>query len=126
MAMRSTLGRVRGMGSAKDGTHHFFVQRLTAIALVPLTLWFVYSAIKLIGQDNFAVHQWASHQINACGLIALVIATFHHMQLGLQTVIEDYVHEEGTKFVVLIGMKLVCAAFAIAGIVAVIKLAYGG
>lgn len=126
MAMRTTLGRVRGMGSAKDGTHHFFAQRLTAIALVPLTLWFVYSVIGLIGRDNAAAHEWASHQVNACGLIALVIATFHHAQLGLQTVIEDYVHEEGTKFVTLIGMKLVCAAFAIAGIVAVIKLAFGG
>jgi succinate dehydrogenase / fumarate reductase membrane anchor subunit len=124
--MRSTLGRVRGMGAAKDGTHHFWAQRLTAIALVPLTLWFVYSVVGLVGRDYDTVQLWAGRQINAAGLIALVVATFHHAQLGLQTIIEDYMHDEGAKFITLIVMKLVCAAFGLAGIVAVIKLAFGG
>ncbi|MBM3571477.1 MAG: succinate dehydrogenase, hydrophobic membrane anchor protein [Alphaproteobacteria bacterium] len=123
MAMRSMMGHVRGLGSAKEGTHHFWMQRLTAVALVPLTLWFIYSVISLLGKDYTVVQHWASRQINACGLIALVIATFHHAQLGLQVVIEDYVHAEGTKFACLILTKLVAAALTIAGLFAILKLA---
>ncbi|MBM3599967.1 MAG: succinate dehydrogenase, hydrophobic membrane anchor protein [Alphaproteobacteria bacterium] len=126
MAMRSMIGRVRGLGSAKEGTGHFFVQRLTAVALIPLSLWFVFSLVRLVGVEYGEIKFWASQQINACGLIALVIATFYHAELGLQVVIEDYVHDEGIKFISLVATKLVCAALAIAGIFAVLKLALFG
>jgi succinate dehydrogenase / fumarate reductase membrane anchor subunit len=121
--MRSQLGRVRGLGAAKSGVHHWWVQRLTALALLPLTLWFIASVLRLAHVDSLQAHHWARQPVNATLLLALVLATFHHLQLGLQVVIEDYVHAEGSRFASLILMKGAVALLALASIISVLKLA---
>jgi succinate dehydrogenase / fumarate reductase membrane anchor subunit len=122
--MRSQLGRVRGLGSAKKGSGEWWTQRLNSIALVPLTLWFVISIIRLAGLPHAAMVHWAGQPVNSVLLICLVLATFQHMALGLQVVIEDYIHEEKVKLVSLLAMKGVTALLALASAMAVLKLAF--
>ncbi len=119
--LRSPLGRARGRGSAKEGTAHWWAQRVTAVALVPLTLWFVASMIVLAGAPLPRVGLWMGHPVVAALLIALLVAVFHHAQLGLQVVIEDYVHAESTKLVLLLVAKGACWLLAAIGILAVVK-----
>jgi succinate dehydrogenase / fumarate reductase membrane anchor subunit len=126
MSLRSPLGRVRGLGSAKTGTDHFWVQRVTAVALVPLTLWFVYALLSLAGADYATVTAWLRSPVNAVLMLALIVATFHHMQLGLQVVIEDYIHGEGIKIASLMIMKGGSLLLAVAAAFAVLKVAFGG
>ena len=89
--MRSPLGRARGVGSGRSGVHHWWAERVTSIALVPLTIWFVISMIRMVGATQPGVAGWVGHPINAALLLALIVITFHHMQLGIQVVLEDYV-----------------------------------
>jgi succinate dehydrogenase / fumarate reductase membrane anchor subunit len=124
--MRSPLSRVRGLGSAKTGTDHFWVQRVTAVALVPLTLWFIYALLSLASADYATVSQWLRSPVNAVLMLALIVATFHHMQLGLQVVIEDYIHGEGIKIACLMIMKGGSLLLAVAAAFAVLKVAFGG
>ena len=124
--MRSGLGKARGLGSAKAGTAHWWAERVTSIALVPLTLWFILVMLRLVAVPRAAVLAWAGNPVNATLLLALVIITFHHMALGLQVVIEDYVHAEKTRLASLLAMKGLTALLAIASIVAVLKLALAG
>ena len=105
MAMRSTLGRVRGLGSAKEGVGHWTAQRLTAIALVPLTFWFVYSVFPLIGADYDVLTLWLAIHGNALLLVLFIPTLFYHAMLGVQVVIEDYVHHEGIKLTALVAVK---------------------
>lgn len=121
--MRSMLGRARGLGAAKSGTGHWWAQRVTAFALIPLSLWFVCSAIRLAGMPRAAMLAWASHPVVATLLAALVLASFHHMQLGLQVVIEDYIHAEKPRLAWLLVMKAITTLFGLAGLIAVLKLA---
>jgi succinate dehydrogenase / fumarate reductase, membrane anchor subunit len=124
--MRSQLGRVRGLGAAKSGTGDWRVQRLTAIALVPLTIWFVLVALHLSGLPRAAVAHWAGNPVNAALLVALVLVTFRHLQLGLQAVIEDYVHVERVKTVSLLLLRGVVGLVALIGVLAALKLAFSG
>jgi succinate dehydrogenase / fumarate reductase membrane anchor subunit len=126
MSMTNPLARVRGLGSAKDGTHHWIVQRMTAVALIPLTLWFVVSLISLIGSDLVAFQSWLSSPFNAVMMILTLVAGFHHAQLGLQVVIEDYIHGHGKKIVALWVMKGAAIFFGAASVFSVIKLSFGG
>src|ERR1039457_2357913 len=96
--LRSPLGRARGLGSARAGSKQWWAQCVTAIALVPLTLWFIWSVIRLAGASQADVQDWLSSPVRLALLLALIAATFHHLQLGLQVVIEDYVPQEGIKF----------------------------
>lgn len=121
--MRSGLGRARGLGSAKSGTAHWWAERVTSIALVPLTLWFIMMMFRLVGVPRMTVMIWASNPINATLLLALVLITFHHMALGLQVVMEDYIHTEKTRLASILAMKGLTALLAIASVVAVLKLA---
>ena len=125
-SMRTPIGRVRGLGSAKSGLHHWWMQRVTAVALIPLTLWFVASLISLAGAGYAETVAWLGSPGVAVLMIALIIATFYHAALGLQVVIEDYVHHEGVKLVTLLGVKLLASLLAIAALFAVLKLAFGG
>jgi succinate dehydrogenase / fumarate reductase membrane anchor subunit len=120
--LRTPLARVRGLGSAKDGTAHWYAQRVTAIALVPLTLWLVVNVVRLIGAPQLAVAQWIGAPINAALMLALVVAVLHHAQLGLQVVIEDYVHGEGCKIALLLLVKGLCWLMGAAAIVAIFKI----
>jgi succinate dehydrogenase / fumarate reductase membrane anchor subunit len=120
--MRSSLGRARGLGSARAGSHHWWAQRLTAIALVPLTLWFIFAVIHLSGASHQAVIDWLSAPLTMGLMLALIVATFHHMQLGLQVVIEDYVHDERAKLASVLLIKAVSVMMALVGIVSVLKI----
>ena len=124
--MRSQLGRVRGLGAARSGTHHWRAERLSAIALVPLTLWFVYAALHLSGLPRAAVAHWAGNPINAALLVALVVVTFRHLILGLQAVIEDYIHVEATRTVSLLLLRGAVWIVALIGVAATLKLAFSG
>jgi succinate dehydrogenase / fumarate reductase membrane anchor subunit len=123
-ALRSPLGRVRGLGSAKHGTGHWWAQRVTAIALVPLSLWFILSVIGHLGAGRAEMAAWIGHPLSAVLLLCLVAGTFHHMQLGLQVVIEDYIHTEGTKLASLLAMKAVAIVLALLAAVSILKLAF--
>ena len=125
-SMRTPIGRVRGLGSAKSGLHHWWMQRVTALALIPLTLWFVASVISLAGAGHAETEAWLGSPVVAVLMISLVIATFYHAALGLQVVIEDYIHHEGVKLALLLGVKLVAFLLAITALFAVLKLAVGG
>lgn len=125
MDIRSPLARARGLGAAHNGTHHWWIQRLTSIALTPLMLWLAYSFVSLATADHAAATEWLRHPINAILMLALVATLFHHMQLGLQVVVEDYIHSGFRKFIVLIVMKFTSILLAIGGIFAVLKVAFG-
>ncbi|HIJ63749.1 MAG TPA: succinate dehydrogenase, hydrophobic membrane anchor protein [Rhodospirillaceae bacterium] len=126
MSMRSPLGRARGLGSAKDGVSHFIWQRLTAIALVPLSFWFVYSVVSLAGQDYGHFRAWLGQPGNLTMMVLVIFAVFHHGQLGMQVVIEDYVHDEKTMFTSLIVMKFAAVLMAVFSVVAVLRIALVG
>jgi len=121
---RTALGRVRGLGSAKEGVHHWWTQRLTAIALVPLSLWFVIGLIKAADGGYTTATQWLARPMSAIMTVSLLVALFHHTQLGLQVVIEDYVHHEGLKLALVVVIKLASFLLAAVGIFAVLHLAF--
>lgn len=124
--LRSPLGRARGMGSAKDGAAHWWAQRVSAAALVPLSLWFVTSMVILTGADRSAVVAWLQAPFAAIVTTLLLIAVFYHMSLGVQVVIEDYVHREWVKICALVLNKAVAFALAAAGVFAVLRIAFQG
>ena len=122
---RSELGRARGLGAAKDGVQHWWTQRLTALALVPLTIWFVASVVGLAGADHAAVSAWLGSPPTVGLMILLVGATFNHTQLSFQVVIEDYVHHEALKVAAIILVKFACLALALASVIALLVIAFG-
>jgi succinate dehydrogenase / fumarate reductase, membrane anchor subunit len=111
--LRSPLGRARGLGAARSGSKHWWAQRLTSIALVPLTLWFIWSVLRLTNASQLDVADWLSSPVRAALMLALIFATFHHLQLGLQVVIEDYVQQEGIKFAAVLAVKGLCVLLAL-------------
>ena len=127
--MRSPLGRVRGHGSARQGVEHWWLQRLTSIALVPLVLWFLWLAFGIAGLEGNAqsTHRVAylmlGTPLNSILAVLLIVCLFHHMQLGLQVIIEDYVPHAPTKFFFLIALKLFSVALALACTIAVLSIA---
>lgn len=125
MVMRSPLGRVRGLGSAKEGVAHWTAQRLTAIALIPLSLWFMYSVFSLIGADYEIFTLWLGEHGNALLLVLLIPTLFYHSLLGVQVIIEDYVHHEGVKTASLIAVKLVTIFCGASSLLAVLRIASG-
>ena len=126
MALRSDLGRVRGLGSAKDGTSHWWAQRVTAVALVPLSIWFVFSVVNLVGVDKDGFKVWLNGPGSFVLMVLFLIALFYHMQLGLQVVIEDYVHNERNKVISLVFNKLLAVFLVVSSITALMRIAFGG
>ncbi|MGC6475140.1 MAG: succinate dehydrogenase, hydrophobic membrane anchor protein [Parvibaculales bacterium] len=121
--MRTPLSRVRGLGSAKKGTEHFWLQRVTAIANIPLTLFFLASLVAHSGADYQAVVAYFSHPIVAVIMLLLILSAIWHAKLGLQTVIEDYVHGEAQKLTAIVLNNFFTLIVGIASILAIIKLA---
>lgn len=122
---RSPLGRARGNGSAKEGPSHWWQQRVTAVALVPLVLWFVISVIAHVGDTYLSMKGWLSRPGTATMLVLLLAAVFHHAQLGLQVVIEDYVHAPLTRTLSIIAIKILAVALFVYGAISVVFIAVG-
>ncbi|MBU8537068.1 succinate dehydrogenase, hydrophobic membrane anchor protein [Falsiroseomonas tokyonensis] len=121
--LRTPLGRVRGSGSAKSGTHHWWMQRVTSLALLPLTIWFIVSLATSAGLTHLEAAAWIGHPVNAVLLLALIGLTFHHTAAGLQVVLEDYAKPEWVKIASILAVKAVCALLALAAALAVLRLA---
>jgi len=122
--MRSPLGRALGLGSAKEGVEHWWLQRMTAVALVPLTIWFAGSLIALASSDYDTLIAWLRAPFATILIVLLLIALLYHTALGLQVVIEDYIHS-AAKLPALIAVRIGCFAFAVVGIVATLRIAFG-
>ena len=122
---RSPLSRATGLGSASKGVGHWWAERVTAIALVPLTIWFLASVITVTGRDHAGVVTWLRTPSATICMVLLLVPLFYHMALGLQVVIEDYVHS-GARFPVLIAIRLGCFALAVTGIVVTLRISLGG
>lgn len=124
MSLRTALARARGLGSAKSGLDHWWLQRLTALALLPLSVWFVVAILSHMHDDHAAVVSWIGSPFVSVLLIALIVSLFYHAALGLQVVIEDYVHGELLKVVLLAATKLALAFGGLLGVVAVLQISF--
>lgn len=124
--MRTPLGKVRGHGSAKDGTSHFWRQRLTAVANVFLISFFVILVIALQGADYASFTAALQNPLIATLLLLVILVGCFHMKLGMQVIIEDYIHTEGLKLLLLIGNIFFASFIALASVVAVLKISFGG
>lgn len=125
-SLRSHLGRARGLGSAHEGLHHWWAQRMTALALIPLSLWFVASIICLAGADYAMISQWLSSPFTVGALSLTILAVFYHAVLGMQVVIEDYIHAKAAKMILLILLQFGGFALAAAAIVSLLMIAFAG
>ena len=123
MSGQTLLRRVRGVGSAKEGVHHWWMQRLTAIALVPLSIWLLTSIAFLAGADHARVAAWIANPVVALLLILTLTAMFYHLKLGVQVVIEDYVHAKPAKFACVLANNFGNTVLAVSCIFAVLKIA---
>jgi succinate dehydrogenase / fumarate reductase membrane anchor subunit len=119
------MARAIGLGSAKEGVGAWWAERVSAVALLPLTLWFAASIIAHTGSDYATLVVWLRTPLAAILMTLLLIALFYHTALGLQVVIEDYVHS-ATKFAAVIAARLGCCALATAGVVAILRIALSG
>jgi len=126
MGLQTPLGQVRGLGSAKEGTEHFWHQRITGLALVPLTIWFAVSIACLAGADHNAVIDWLASPMVAVLVILFLGVGFYHLKIGVQVVIEDYIHSPWFKTGSLIGVSFFCSVVGLASVLAVLKIAVGG
>jgi succinate dehydrogenase / fumarate reductase membrane anchor subunit len=120
--LRSPLGRARGMGSAHSGAAAWWGNKLSSIALVPLTLWFIWSILGLLGASREEVSDWLARPSQLVLMLVLILMTFYHMKLGLETVIEDYVHQPVPRLCSLLAIKAVCLLLGLACMVAVLRL----
>ena len=123
--LRTPLARVRGLGSARSGTGHFWHQRLTALANVPLTIGFIVILVALLGRNHAAVVQILGSPLVAIAMLLFIGSITYHMKIGMQVVIEDYVHDEKWKFAALIANIFFAIIVAAASVYAMLKLSFG-
>ena len=126
MRMETPIARVRGLGSARSGAHHWWLERLTSVSTLLLFVWFVVSLLRLPSLDHSAVTEWLSAPLGAVPMLLLIVSTFWHLKLGLQVVIEDYVHEEGMKFFSITVLNFFTIAVGALAFFAVLRIAFGG
>ena len=124
--LRTPLARARGLGSARDGLKHWWAQRLTAIALIPLIVWFAISLVMLSGADYAVARAWIGSPLVMVLLILTIVVGLHHGQLGLQVVIEDYIHGAGWKLARIVAVRFVAVIFGLAAVVSILRIGFGG
>jgi succinate dehydrogenase / fumarate reductase membrane anchor subunit len=124
--METPIGRVRGLGSARSGAHHWWLERLTSISTLLLFVWFVVSLLRMPSLDYQSVAEWLAEPLVAVPMLLLIVSTFWHLKLGLQVVIEDYVHEEGMKFFSVTVLNFFAIALGALAFFSVLKIAFGG
>ena len=125
MSLRTPLGHVRGLGSARSGTRHFWHQRLTSLASVPLSIFFVVLVISLIGRNHAAAVQILGSPPIAILMLLFILTITYHMQFGMQVIIEDYAHGEASKLVLLIANTFFSIAIGLASAFAILKISFG-
>ena len=123
--MQTHLGKVRGLGSAKSGAHHWWMQRVTAVALVPLMVWFISSFVALIGADHATVVEWMKNPFTTAFLVALVTTMFYHLQLGVQVIVEDYIHATGMKLFIMLSVKFLTIVMGLISVISILKISFG-
>jgi succinate dehydrogenase / fumarate reductase membrane anchor subunit len=124
MSLRTPLGKVLGRGSAKQGVSHWWVQRTTAVALVPLTLWFVFKLLHLPTTDQFAVREWIASGVNPALLVLFIASIAYHSALGIQVVLEDYVPNKAVKLAALLANTFIHVVVAVVAGYAVLRIAF--
>ena len=125
MDLRTPIERARGLGSAKDGTRHWWMQRITAIALIPLVVWLAGSLVAIGAADHAQTVSWIRSPAVSVALLLTIAAAFHHAQLGMQVIIEDYVEAEWKKLAAVIAVKLAAVALAATAAFSVLEIALG-
>ncbi|MFC3713738.1 succinate dehydrogenase, hydrophobic membrane anchor protein [Sphingoaurantiacus capsulatus] len=125
MGTGTQLGRVRGLGAAKSGTHHWWLQRVTALSNFALLVWFVVSLVRLPVLDHPTVTAWIQQPLTAVPLLLLIASVFWHLRLGVQVLIEDYVTNEGTKVLSLLALGFFALALGFTAAFCVLKIAFG-
>jgi len=126
MSLRSPLGQAKGLGSAKDGLHHWWAQRVTAVALIPLTVWFAFKVAILSQSDYQTVLDCIGSPWSAALIVSLIFAAFYHAALGMQVIYEDYVGNKAVRIAAIMGTNLLMFLFGAAAIIAVVRIALGG
>lgn len=126
MGNGTSIGRVRGLGSAHSGAHHWLLQRFTAIGNLVLMVWFIVSVLLLPDLNYTTAREWIAAPVPATAMALLIMSTFWHARLGLQVMLEDYVHDDGSKFAVIALLNLAIFAGAAFGLFCVVRLALGG
>ena len=122
----SAIGRVRGLGSAKAGAHHWWLERMTSVATLLLFVWFLVSLLRLPRLNHEGVTLWLQSPLNAVPMLLLIVTTFWHLKLGMQVIIEDYVHEEGTKLFTITLLNFFAIGGAALAFFSVLKIAFTG
>ena len=126
MPMETPIARVRGLGSAQAGAHHWWLERLTSVSTLLLFVWLIVSLLRLPSLDHRGVMEWLATPLAAVPMLLLIVSTFWHLKLGLQVVIEDYVHDEGNHFFAIMLVNFLVIIGAAFAIFAVLKIALGG
>ena len=126
MGNGTSIGRVRGLGSAKSGAHHWIIQRFTAVGNLLLVLWLVFSVLQMPGLDYDSVVGWLKQPLVAVPMALMLVSIFWHLKLGLQVLIEDYVHDDGLKFFCIMALNFYALGGAALGIFAIAKIAFTG
>ena len=125
MRMETPIARVRGLGSARSGAHHWWIERLTSVSTFMLVIWFMVSLLRLPALDHGSVVEWLQSPLNATLMILFLVSTFWHLKLGMQVVWEDYIHDEVKVFAIVLTNFLTIAGAALA-IFSVLRIAFGG
>jgi succinate dehydrogenase membrane anchor subunit len=123
-ATGTPLGRVRGTGSAREGAEHWWHERLSSVATLLLFVWLIVSLLRLPSLDHRGVTEWLRDPLGAVPMLLLIAATFWHLKMGLQVIVEDYVHDEGNKFLSILLLNLAAVGAAAFAIFAVLKIAF--
>ena len=125
MKFRTPISQAKGLGSAKEGAHHFWMQRLSAIALVPLSLWFAFSVASMAGAGYEEMREWLSSPWVAAFFLLFFVVSYYHGAIGVQVVVEDYISSEGFRMLIIIATKFALALLGAASVIAVIRIAAG-